>query len=79
MLVSLDGRADLHPDQGYWRHERILQLRPGWQRDLEDMDPDAVSVRRASPLAGELLHARGWRLVAQDELYLGFVRSRDDR
>lgn len=77
MLVSLDGRADLHPDQAYWRHERILQLRPGWQRDLQEMDPDAVSVRRASPLAGELLQARGWRLVAQDGLYLAFVRSRD--
>jgi len=76
MLVSLDGRADLHPDQAYWRHDRIMQLRPGWQQALQELDPDAASVRKASALAGELSRSPAWRLVAQDENYMAFVRVR---
>ncbi len=75
MLVSLDGRADLHPDAAYFLHDRIIQAKPGWQQDLERLDPDAASLRKASPLAAELARFAGWRKVAEDENYVAFVRT----
>jgi hypothetical protein len=74
--VFLDGRADPYPNKVWDDFLEIAKVGPGWRRELDAYEVDAVVVNRDGPLDQALLDARGWRAAFADKQYRLWLRAR---
>lgn len=73
--VSIDGRTQVY--EGILRdYMRTWFLAPGWERWLDECDPDVVVWPVEEPLARVLGHSPRWRIVFEDDLAVVLVRVR---
>lgn len=74
--VSIDGRTQVY-EHVLRPYMRAWLLEPGWERFLEDCDPDVVVWPAAAPLPGLLRRFSGWQVVFEDEVAVVLRRVRD--
>jgi len=66
--VGIDGRADYYGHSYIQRYDDMLQMRYGWQRLFNRLDPDAAIIDRHGPMAAWLA-AHGWHAAGTQGTY----------
>ncbi len=72
---AIDGRAEIYPVEYVEGYVGALSMRPGWDRFVEQMDPDAALLYRQTPLVSGLT-SQGWRVTSDDGDVLVLVPPR---
>ncbi len=76
-LVFIDGRFDLFVPDTLSDYLTVTGLGSGWRQKLMDIDPDAVVIQTASPLARRLAQpSSGWHDVGGDSIARVFLPVR---
>jgi hypothetical protein len=73
--VYIDDRADFYGEDFYLKYAEIAQLKPTWRDLLEKQDIRWVLFPPNSHLAENLKNTPGWKLAAQDQASVLFVRE----
>jgi hypothetical protein len=73
--VFVDGRLVPYMPDIVDEHRRVIALRPGWREILFRYAVAQALLEPARPLAGAL-REDGWRVIAEDELFVLLERPR---
>jgi hypothetical protein len=65
--VFVDDRHDFYGDVFLKRYLRIIHVEPGWQQDLESLNPRWVLQPRGSTLSNILRELPQWKVVYEDD------------
>lgn len=68
-VLAVDGRADRFPPEYIEAHDDLVSMRPGWERSLDELDPDAAVLLTERPLVEGLRRLRNWTVVLVDDDY----------
>ena len=72
--IFIFGEADVMGDPLIYLWKDIMEVGPGWQRNLDRSGADCVLVPPDAPLAGALAGRAGWRLAYSDNVAVLYVR-----
>jgi hypothetical protein len=70
VTVAVDGRADRYGGDFINRYNNTLFARPGWEQQVDQLDPTAALLRTDEALAGVLVAQRGWVEVGTEGEYV---------
>jgi hypothetical protein len=73
--VMVDDRHDLYGTPFFKRYLKIVQVQPGWLRELEAMNAQTVLVPSNSSLAGALESTPGWEIEYHDDTAVLFRQT----
>ena len=72
--VFIDGQTDFYGEDVFREYLHVRDVRPGWDRILEDRQVTWVLVPAGSPLADRLLAEEAWNRAWADSVAAVFVR-----
>jgi len=70
VTVAADGRADRYGGAFITRYNDTLAARPGWQEQVDALNPTTALLRNDEALAGVLVAERGWVQVDTEGIYV---------
>jgi hypothetical protein len=74
--VSIDGRADLYPDEFLEHYLSVVAAGPDWQEDPTLQQANLVMLEPYLPLARELQHDSRFETIYSDDQAIVFLRKR---
>lgn len=74
LKVFIDGRSDFYGADFLKRYAEVAEVRPGWERVLDEEGVNAVLVKPGQALAQALRWSGRWRLAHADAVALVFER-----
>jgi hypothetical protein len=73
--VFFDDRYDMYPVKLTDAYNKILSLKPGWEKVLDQYKIDIVVWPKNSAFSEALAHLPGWKLVRTDKVAKTFLRE----
>ena len=73
--VFFDDRYDMYPVKMTDAYNKILSLKPGWEKVLDDYKINVVVWPKDAAFSEALVHLPGWKLVRTDKVAKTFVRE----
>ena len=73
--VFFDDRYDMYPVAMTDAYNKILSLKPGWEKVLDDYRINVVVWPKDGAFAEALAHLPGWKMVRKDKVSKTFVRE----
>jgi hypothetical protein len=74
--VFFDDRYDMYPVKITEAYNKLLSLKPGWERVLDRYRINTVIWPKDGALSEALVHLPGWKLARTDKVSKTFVRER---